>query len=224
MVTNPGQIAASNSVTLNQSSTLTLVGANTLSSLTFDNNGGVTAPTVTTGGLLTLSSSTPLTVTSSNAFVTPLVSGTMALSAGANTFSIGAIQVVRRLSMHSDPVVARVLIVAHALRVLSIVALGLTGELGVAILARWSAAGLSSISAPLLDTWLARNTPSEVRATVFSAISQGDALGQVLGGPAIGAIGSWVSLRAAMLASAVLLLPGLLVINRAGRVRPVVRV
>ena len=146
------------------------------------------------------------------------------IDAGALVISIGAIQVVRRLSMHSDPVVARVLIVAHALRVLSIVALGLTGELGVAILARWSAAGLSSISAPLLDTWLARNTPSEVRATVFSAISQGDALGQVLGGPAIGAIGSWVSLRAAMLASAVLLLPGLLVINRAGRVRPVVRV
>jgi DHA3 family tetracycline resistance protein-like MFS transporter len=138
------------------------------------------------------------------------------ISAGGVAIGIGAVQVVRRLSTHSDQVVARVLIVAQALRVLSIVALGLTGELAVAILARWSAAGLSSITAPLLDAWLARNTPSAIRATVFSAVSQGDAFGQVLGGPAIGAIGTWFSLRAAMLASAVLLLPGLVLLRLAG--------
>jgi DHA3 family tetracycline resistance protein-like MFS transporter len=142
------------------------------------------------------------------------------INAGALGIGIVAVQAVRRLSTHSDQVVARVLIVAEALRVLSIVALGLTGEFMVAILARWSAAGLSSIGAPLLDAWLARNTPSAVRATVFSAVGQGDALGQVLGGPAIGAIGTWVSLRAAMVASAVLLLPGLLLLRLAGGGQP----
>jgi DHA3 family tetracycline resistance protein-like MFS transporter len=139
---------------------------------------------------------------------------------------------VRRLSTRSDQVVARTIMVAQALRVVSIVVLGLTGEFGIAILARWSAAGLGSITQPLLDAWLVRNTPSAIRATVFSVVSQGDALGQVLGGPGIGAIGSWVSLRAAMLASAVLLLPGLVLLRLAGdqksvsqadRARPPVR-
>jgi DHA3 family tetracycline resistance protein-like MFS transporter len=138
------------------------------------------------------------------------------IDAGALAIGIGAVQVVRRLSNRSDQFVARVIIVAQALRVLSIVVLGLTGEFSIAILARWSAAGLSSVTQPLLDAWLVRNTPSAIRATVFSVVSQGDALGQVLGGPGIGAIGSWVSLRVAMLASAVLLLPGLVLLRLAG--------
>jgi DHA3 family tetracycline resistance protein-like MFS transporter len=138
------------------------------------------------------------------------------IDAGALVIGIGAVQVVRRLSTRSDHVIARTIIVAQALRVLSIVVLGLTSQLGIAIVARWAAAGLSSVTQPLLDAWLVRNTPSAIRATVFSVVSQGDALGQVLGGPGIGAIGTWVSLRAAMLASAVLLLPGLVLLRLAG--------
>ncbi|OYW77350.1 MAG: hypothetical protein B7Z37_04705 [Verrucomicrobia bacterium 12-59-8] len=89
---NQGQINSSNSVTLNGSSNLTLVGNNTLNSLTFNNNGGVAAPTVTPAGVLTLTSSTPVTVTSNNAAVTPIISaGTVALAAGVDTFNIGAI-------------------------------------------------------------------------------------------------------------------------------------
>ena len=75
---------------------------------------------------------------------------------------------------------------------------------------------LGSITQPLFDAWLVRITPSSIRATVFSVVSQGDALGQFLGGPVIGAIGTWVSLRAAMLASAALLLPGLILLRLAG--------
>jgi MFS family permease len=138
------------------------------------------------------------------------------IDAGALVISIAAVQVVRRLGTRSDHVIARTIIFAQALRVVSIAVLGLTGQLGVAIVARWSAAGLSSVTQPLLDAWLVRNTPSAIRATVFSVVSQGDALGQVLGGPGIGAIGTWVSLRAAMLASAVLLLPGLVLLRLAG--------
>ncbi len=138
------------------------------------------------------------------------------IDAGALVIGIAAVQVVRRLSTHSDHIIARTIIVAQALRVVSIIVLGVTGEFGIAILARWSAAGLGSITQPLLDAWLVRNTPSAIRATVFSVVSQGDALGQVLGGPGIGAIGTWVSLRAAMLASAVLLLPGLVLLRLAG--------
>jgi DHA3 family tetracycline resistance protein-like MFS transporter len=47
-------------------------------------------------------------------------------------------------------------------------------------------------------------------------MAQGDAIGQVLGGPAIGVIGTWWSLRAALLSSAALVTPGLLMLRLAG--------
>ncbi|MEZ0276919.1 MAG: autotransporter-associated beta strand repeat-containing protein, partial [Roseimicrobium sp.] len=91
MVTNGGQIEASNDVTLNGSSTLTLVGNNTLGSLTFNNNGGSGNPTVTVGGILTLTDAAAVTVTTSNAMTLPVISGgTLALGAGVKTFDIGA--------------------------------------------------------------------------------------------------------------------------------------
>jgi DHA3 family tetracycline resistance protein-like MFS transporter len=105
---------------------------------------------------------------------------------------------------------------AQALRVGAIALFGLTSQLGVAIAARWAADGLQSLNRPLLDAWIARTSPSEVRATVFSVMSQGDALGQVLGGPAIGAVGTWLSLRAAIIASAALVCPALALLRLAG--------
>ncbi|TCO93623.1 autotransporter-associated beta strand protein, partial [Chthoniobacter flavus] len=94
MVTNQGQIAATSNVTMNGHSTLTLVGNNTLNSLTLNDDGGDTAgPTVTPTGILTLTSTTPITATSSNAATAPtLGTGTLALAAGTDTISVGAIQ------------------------------------------------------------------------------------------------------------------------------------
>ncbi|WP_397381393.1 autotransporter-associated beta strand repeat-containing protein, partial [Prosthecobacter sp.] len=97
MLTNVGQIDASNDVILVGSSTLTLAGAlglnNTLKSITFDNNGGSGTPTITNqaNSILTLTSSAPITVTSSNAStVASINGGFLALSSGNNTFSIQA--------------------------------------------------------------------------------------------------------------------------------------
>ncbi|GEP44951.1 autotransporter-associated beta strand repeat-containing protein [Brevifollis gellanilyticus] len=92
MNTNAGQIAAGNSVTLNDSSTLNLVGNNSLVSLNFNNTGGTGTPTVNTGGSLTLTGATPVTVTSNNLGSVPTIAGTVTLS-GTKTFNIGAIQV-----------------------------------------------------------------------------------------------------------------------------------
>lgn len=94
MVTNAGQIDPSNAVTIRRSSTLTLVGNNTLDSLAFDNNGGTTASTVNVGGVLTLSNATPISVITNNAGTTPLITGgTLALAGGAKTFDIGPINI-----------------------------------------------------------------------------------------------------------------------------------
>ena len=63
------------------------------------------------------------------------------------------------------------------------------------------------LGAPLTQTWLNRSLPSELRATVLSMAGQMDAVGQVGGGPALGAIGNGLSVRTALGVSAAFLLP-----------------
>ncbi len=90
MIVNSGQIDPSNVVTIRRSSTLSLVGNNTLDSLVFENNGGTGNPTVTVGGTLTLSNaSAPVTVTDHSAPTVATISGgILALGSGAKTFSV----------------------------------------------------------------------------------------------------------------------------------------
>jgi DHA3 family tetracycline resistance protein-like MFS transporter len=74
------------------------------------------------------------------------------------------------------------------------------------------------VGVPLFVTWLNRNIDdSSVRATVLSISEQADAVGQWGGGPAIGAIGSLVSLRAALLVGAAVLSPAVALYGRALR-------
>jgi autotransporter-associated beta strand protein len=97
-----GQINSANNVILNDSSTLNLYGNNSLSSLTFNNNGGSTTPTVNTdgtgtgtAGTLTLTNTNAITVTSSNANSinnTPTINGLLDLGATDKTMNVGAIQ------------------------------------------------------------------------------------------------------------------------------------
>jgi DHA3 family tetracycline resistance protein-like MFS transporter len=88
----------------------------------------------------------------------------------------------------------------------------------MAVLAFWLARVMKGVSQPLMSTWITRIIPSQVRATVLSTFSQGDALGQMLGGPAIGLIGSWHGLRAAMVATGLAHTPALLLLTRARRI------
>lgn len=92
MVTNAGQIDASNVVTLNGSSTLNLVGNNTLDSLVFNHVGGTGNPTVNTNGALTLTNATPISVTINTPIGIPTVAGSLNFGSGAKTINVGAIQ------------------------------------------------------------------------------------------------------------------------------------
>ena len=103
---------------------------------------------------------------------------------------------------------ARALCVADALRITSTIVFALTGEFGVALGAFWVASVLRSVTRPIYTSWLNQQLESGSRATVLSMSGQLDSLGQVLGGPAIGAVGS-VSLRAALVITGLLLAPAL---------------
>ena len=121
----------------------------------------------------------------------------------------------RRLDMNDHGKVARMLLIFSGFRILMVSAFALAGDFYLALLAFWGAALLRSLSGPLYETWLTVSIPQRVRATVISMTGQADAIGQVAGGPVIGWIGAAVSIRAALVTSALLLSPALLLYAKA---------
>ena len=71
---------------------------------------------------------------------------------------------------------------------------------------------------PIYTAWLATSVPQKVRATVLSMWGQLDAMGQVVGGPVVGIIGSRASIDAALMVSAIVLAPLVVMFLRSGRV------
>ena len=88
------------------------------------------------------------------------------------------------------------------------------GFLGV-LACFWLLGGLRSAYGPLQTAWLNRLIPEQSKATLFSMFGQSDAIGQVAGGPIIGAIAKTVSIAFALGASALLLLPSVDLYRRA---------
>ena len=91
-----GVIHPSNVVTIGGANSATagaiaFTGDNTLAGLVFDNDGGAVNPTVTTGGVLTLTGG--LTATSMNVGSTPALNGTVDLAGNTATFNIAPITV-----------------------------------------------------------------------------------------------------------------------------------
>lgn len=93
------------------------------------------------------------------------------------------------------------------IQVVGVAGFALSGSLGVALAAMWVRNAAQTVAAPIRSAWLARNVASESRATTISLTSQADAIGQVIGGPPLGALATRTSIPVAMIVSAVLLLP-----------------
>ena len=70
------------------------------------------------------------------------------------------------------------------------------------------------VQEPVFRTWQVQRIDPAVRATVLSIDGQVNALGQIAGGPAVGAIGN-SSLRAALVVVGAALSPALLLLMRA---------
>lgn len=113
----------------------------------------------------------------------------------------------RRVDTARAAPIARVLMASAGLIVAGLAVFGLTRSFWLAVGCYTLVNVLRSLSGPLRDAWVnQRIDDPQVRATVFSATSQVDSLGQIAGGPAVGAIGN-VSIRAALVVSASLLSP-----------------
>ncbi|MDX3006658.1 MFS transporter [Kribbella solani] len=87
-----------------------------------------------------------------------------------------------------------------------VITFALVGNLWLALAALWLRTIADTVRMPIESAWLNRHVDSRSRATVISIVSQANAIGQVAGGPPLGALGR-TSLRAALLASGLILAP-----------------
>jgi DHA3 family tetracycline resistance protein-like MFS transporter len=114
----------------------------------------------------------------------------------------------RRLNLHSSTAMRRGLFWMTATMVASLVVYGVTTNFLVAMLAFFAFTSARGLTEPVYSTWSNMHIDSSVRATVLSMQSQTDAIGQIVGGPPLGALGER-RLPLAFLASAAILSPAL---------------
>ncbi|MFI6482738.1 MFS transporter [Nonomuraea sp. NPDC050663] len=138
--------------------------------------------------------------------------------------SLGAIavtEVIRRRMRGAPPHrVLRAVALLRAGYAVATVVLAMTG-------AFWQAAGVAVVitllraaTGPLMGGWLAVQTESATRATVYSLFSQIDSGGQVVGGPPLGLIAERFGIRAVLVSAAGVVVPAVALLAAAsGRVR-----
>jgi MFS transporter, DHA3 family, tetracycline resistance protein len=125
---------------------------------------------------------------------------------------------VPRFEYADNSKLARSLLALTVVLSVSVVIFGLATSFAVAAVAYLVARLVRRLKDPLYMTWLNKNVEdSSVRATVNSIAAQADAIGEVAGGPVIGAIGTVASLRAALVSTGFLLLPAIALFGRALR-------
>ena len=130
------------------------------------------------------------------------------ISAVSMPFTLIATEVLRRrLDLSDSRRVAWILITVYAALICSVLLFSLGEGFGVVLLGLWLAQAARAIRNPLLEAWINQHAESNVRATVLSIHGQADALGQIAGGPVVGAVGLLSSARLAISLSALLLLP-----------------
>lgn len=143
-----------------------------------------------------------------------------AMSVVAMLGSIALTEWVRRRAELLRPErVGWLLIVLELGTMIAAVGFALAGEFFSAVAASLIGGLLGGSAIPLRSTWLAARTESRSRATVFSMVGQVDAAGQIAGGPPVGLLGDRVSIRAALLAAALLIAPAIALHARAQRLQ-----
>ncbi|HZQ36614.1 MAG TPA: hypothetical protein VFD32_11830, partial [Dehalococcoidia bacterium] len=132
------------------------------------------------------------------------------IAGGGMLISVVVAEVLRRrLDTTSHATVARTLLAVSALLSLSVILFGLSGNFSLALVTWWSVTLLRRVNTPLVTAWLNQHIEPGLRATLFSLNNQADALGQIGGGPLLGAAASGVSIPAGIVLAGLFVLPAL---------------
>jgi len=132
-------------------------------------------------------------------------------------FGLGALSFVkRRVHLEGHARVARILRWIDVLLLGSIVVFAASRWFWLALLAVWGVGALRSVRDPIFAAWINQGLAPKTRATINSVGNQADAIGQSVGGPALGLIGN-ASVPWALAISGLLHLPSLALYARAIR-------
>jgi DHA3 family tetracycline resistance protein-like MFS transporter len=144
------------------------------------------------------------------------------LNAGAVLLALVVAQpLVKRFERMGKEGMARTLLGLDSALIVATLVFAFAGSFALAVAAFWAIDVARSLSYPVYDTWLNSNIDdSRVRATVISITNLGDSAGEWGGGPALGAIGTAYSTRAALACGAAVLAPALWLYGRAIKQAP----
>jgi MFS transporter, DHA3 family, tetracycline resistance protein len=128
------------------------------------------------------------------------------INIGASLLGIVLSEIVRRrVDMNNHATSARALMVVYGITSLGIIVFALAGNFVIAVVAYWLISSLRGAGEPLSKAWLNQSLEPGIRATMFSVRGQTGAVGEIIGGPPIGAVASLISIRAALAATGTLL-------------------
>lgn len=136
----------------------------------------------------------------------------------ANFLAIITIRLAERKTDTADnQSAAMALLTVNGLLMVSVIGFAISGNFLAAVGFYLLASMFKEARNPFYDAWANHNANSKVKATVLSMCEQSNSLGQIVGGPILGLIGTIISLRVSLLASALFLLPSLWLYYRAGK-------
>jgi MFS transporter, DHA3 family, tetracycline resistance protein len=130
---------------------------------------------------------------------------------------LGTSLVETYLDMSQLPLIVRALRLLTGVLFLALVTLSFSQSFWLAFLAICIIGMMRNTIEPLYKAWINQGLESSVRATVFSMAGQADAIGQLAGGPGIGAIATVTSMGLGMFISSLLLSPALWLFGRSLR-------
>jgi DHA3 family tetracycline resistance protein-like MFS transporter len=127
---------------------------------------------------------------------------------------LGTEYVRRRVDIDSQAVVIKTMLFLSGATAICMIIFGFAKNFWLAGTVYCLSITLRTINDPVFRIWINQNIESNVRATVMSMDSQATSLGQVIGGPIIGAIGSAISLPVALVSTGLARLPVAILFSR----------
>ncbi|WP_166678492.1 MFS transporter [Kribbella voronezhensis] len=121
----------------------------------------------------------------------------------ATSLVVNKVSPERMTALHPNGLLA----LLSMFQVAGVLGFALADHLWLGLAAMWLGSVAATIAYPVESAWLNRNVESRSRATVISMVSQSNAIGQVIGGPPLGALAGRTSIRTALVVSGLILTP-----------------
>ncbi|MGD2078243.1 MAG: MFS transporter [Chloroflexota bacterium] len=138
------------------------------------------------------------------------------IGVGQMVLTIGAAEFLkRRVQVENQRAAVNALLIVNGIVVGALIWFGLSRTFLAATASIWTIQVMRQSGGALYGAWLNKGLKSEARATILSINGQADAVGQIVGGPIVGALALRFGLRAAMVAVALMLSPVLALYARA---------